>query len=253
MDMMHHVEGVLRDPAADVFTLDYGEFATTYELRFWIQDFDRRTRIESDVLRGAWYHLKRNHIRIAYPSRDLYVRRETQDRRPAEILEWLKKVDMFEPLEETDLLLLADDIRSQLFAKGEIVCRQGEVGGTFYLIKSGLMSIHARSSEGVEAEVARLHPGEYFGEMSILTGEMRNSTCTVLEDAELLCLDRESFSVLLNENPPIAKKISEVIALRTQETQSKLAQGIRPQGSQADEVATRRILEKIWNIFGFRQ
>ncbi|MBI2899910.1 MAG: mechanosensitive ion channel [Planctomycetes bacterium] len=255
IDMMNHVEGVLRDPAPDVFTLEYGPLASSYEMRFWIVDLDRRTRIESDVMRGAWYHLKRNHIRVAFPSQDLYLRREVPERKPEEIFGLLRNVDILRPLVEEDLKLLADDLSSHLFARGEVIFRQGEKGTTFYIIKSGAVSVRVRGTNGAETDVAALKPGDFFGEVALLTGEPRNSTCTALEDCELLCLDRESFSVLLSENPPVAKMMSEVIAMRSASAQQKLAQESgqgRPQAAKADEAATGRILEKIWSIFGFR-
>lgn len=256
IDMMMRADGVVRDPAPDVFTLSFGEMGATYELRFWIRDFDRRTRIESDVIRGAWYHLHRNRIRLAYPSHDLYSRRDRPDSAREEVVSLLRRVDILKALDADDVTLLADDLRSQLFAHDEVVCRQGEMGSTFYIIRSGRVAVRTKSAEGIESEVARLGPGDYFGEVSLLTGEARSSTCVAVEDTELLALDRETFSVLLQENPPVAQRMSEVLAMRTQAAQAKIQQDretmARP-SQKADEAATRRILEKIWNIFGFQK
>jgi len=256
VEMMRHVEGVLKNPLPEVFTLEYGELAATYELRFWIQDFDARTRIESDVMRGAWYHLHRNRIRIASPTRDVYVRREQADRGSEEVLDLLRRVDILNPLGAEEFELFAEDLVHQLFAQGEMICRQGDSGSTFYLVKSGLVSVQATGRDGSSVEVARLKPGDHFGEMSLLTGESRNSTCVALEDVELLCLDRESFAVLLSENPAVAKSMSEILAARTLATQQKLAEQegtLTQMRGQSVAVETRRILDKIWSIFGFRR
>jgi len=256
IDAMNHVPGVLREPPAEVFTLEYGPQGATYEMRFWISDFDNRTRIESDVLRGAWYHLKRNRLRLAFPSQDLFLRRDEVERRPEEVLGLLEKVDIFRPLAEEDLRLLADDLYSQIFAQGEFVCRQGQPGTTFYLIRSGQVGVRIRGIDAGESEVARLKPGEFFGEVSLLTGEARNSTCVALEDSELLCLDRESFSVLLSENPPVGKMMSEVIGARTAASEQRLAadrERMTQMKPRRIEEETGRILEKIWTIFGFRK
>ncbi len=256
IETMHHVEGVLRDPPPDLFTLEYGETAATYEMRFWIRDFDRRTRIESDVMRGAWYHLQRNNIRIAFPTREVFIRRDPTHAGLEETLALLGKVELLRPLGEEDRRMLAEDLLPQLFAKEEVVCRQGERGSSFYIIKSGVVSVRLKTPEGVESEISRLRAGDYFGEMSLLTGEPRNSTCLALEDCELLCLDRDSFAVLLAENPPIAKSMSEILYRRQQDTLEKLSQSremFARKVPQSPEAETRRILEKIWSLFGFRR
>jgi small-conductance mechanosensitive channel/CRP-like cAMP-binding protein len=253
--MMSHVDGVMKDPAPDVYVVDYADFAVTYELRFWIEDHAQRTRIESDVMRAAWYHLKRNGISIPFPIREVYLKRGQAERKPEQLIALLRKVDILESLEEKDLRMLADDLTSELYAKGEVVFRQGDAGTTFYIVKSGGVSVVHRSDDGIETEVAQLTPGMYFGEMSLLTGDPRSSTCRALEDAELLCLDRESFAVLLRENPPIAQSMSEVLAARSSATQTRVSQEreMTRKVRVVDEGKQKKILEKIWGIFGFRK
>jgi small-conductance mechanosensitive channel/CRP-like cAMP-binding protein len=254
--MMSHLDGVLAEPAPDVFVREYGDSEVNYELRFWIDDYARRPRIESDVMRMAWYHLKREGISMAHPVQEIYLKRERTARRPEEDVALLKRVDILRPLKEEELVMLAEDLSHQLFAKGEAVCKQGDPGSTFYIVKSGSVSVIVRGGDGVEAEVARLGPGTYFGEMSLLTGDPRTSTCRAIEDSELLCLDRDSFSVLLQENPPVAQAMSEILASRSQATQARLAQERETMVSRRakeDDGGSHRIFEKIRSIFGFKR
>jgi small-conductance mechanosensitive channel/CRP-like cAMP-binding protein len=254
--MMKAVDGVLAEPAPDVFVKDYGDSAVLYELRFWLTDYDRRSRIESEVMRGVWYHLKRAGISIPFPIRDVTLRREKVERKPEETLQLLRKVDILRPLKEDELLLLAQDLGSQLFARGERVCRQGEAGSTFYIIRSGTIVVKVRDEKDVDTEVARLGPGACFGEMSLLTGEPRSSTCEAGEDCELLCLDRESFEVLLQENPAVAQSMSEILGARAQATKDRLAQErdtlVRRKAPEG-ESAAQKIFDKIRTIFRFRK
>lgn len=253
INAMSQAEGVLKEPAPDVFLLDYADFAVVYDMRFWIDDYSRRTRIESDVMRAVWYQLKRNNISIPFPVRDVYLKREKPSRQPEEIVALLRKVDFLVPLAEIEQKMLADDLTSQLFAKGEQVCRQGEEGSTFYIIKSGKVSVHVKGSDGVEAEVAQLGPGAYFGEMSLLTGEPRTSTVKAAEDCELLSLDRESFGVLLRDNPPVAQIMSEVLAARASASREKLAkERDTMQFARKGDTAKKDIFDKIKAMFRFR-
>lgn len=256
INMMKGIEGILTDPAPEVRVIDYADSAVTYRLLFCIEEMDKRSAIEAEVMRGIWYHLKRNGISIPFPIRDVFVHRAKPEEKGREVLDLLKKVDILSPLEPKELEMLADDLTSQLFARDEVIFRQGDPGSTFYLIKSGGISVGLRGLDGVEAEVARLRPGQYFGEMSLLTGEPRSSTCKALEDSELLCLDRDSFSVLLRENPPIAQAMSEILSSRQQEAREKLEaerETLVRHRPKAEEGQTKRILEKIWTIFGFKR
>lgn len=251
--LMSHTEGVLKDPPPDVYVKDYADSAITYEMRFWIDDYRARTRIESEVMRGVWYHLKRNSISIPFPIRDVFLKREKPGQRPEELVAMLKKADILAPLKEEELRMLAEDLTSQLFARNEIICRQGDEGSTFYIIRAGTVSVRLKQMDSAETEVAQLGPGLYFGEMSLLTGEPRASTVRAAEDCELLCLDRESFAVLLKENPPIAQTMSEVIAERAAAKERHLKESNTKVVGRADKEAARtKVFEAIRSIFRFR-
>ena len=255
MELMTRVDGVLKTPPTDVYVLEYGDSAIVYELWFWIENYDERLRIESDLMRSCWYQLKRESIKIPYPIQDVYLRRDRSEGPPEEILSLLKRVDILRPVNERELLLLAGDLNRQLFAKGEAICTQGDQGSTFYIIRSGSIGVSLKGPDGVEAQVATLAPGHYFGEMSLLTGEPRSSTCRALEDSELLSLDRDTFAVLLNDNPSIAQAMSEILESRSQQAQDALASEretrirMRPQ----EGAGRSKILEKIKTIFRFKK
>jgi small-conductance mechanosensitive channel len=255
VDVMSHVDGVLPTPPPDVYLSEYGDSAIQYELRYWIIEYDRRVKIDAEIMRAVWYRLKREGIIIPFPIRDVYLHRAKPAQRPDEIIELLKKVDILQPLKEEEQTMLAEDLSHHLFGKGEAVCKQGDPGSTFYIIKSGLIGVGVKGADGVEVEVARLKPGSYFGEMSLLTGDARTSTCTALEDSELLCLDRDTFGVLLQENPPIAQTMSEILAARSQATQKRLTQERETMVRQGhgEEAGSKKILEKIWTIFRSRK
>src|SRR5579862_3152195 len=251
VEVMAHIDGVLATPPPDVFLSQFDDNAVSYELRYWITDYERRVKIEAEIMRSVWYRLEREGIQIPYPIRDVFLHRAKPSQRPDEIIDLLKKVDILQPLKDEEMTMLAEDLSHHLFGKGEAICKQGDPGSTFYIIKTGLIGVRVKGADGVEVEVARLKPGSYFGEMSLLTGDPRSSTCAALEDSELLCLDRDTFGVLLQENPPIAQTMSDILASRSQATQKRLTQERETMVRQNPEVesGSKKILEKIWTIF----
>src|SRR5947209_19620981 len=68
---------------------------------------------------------------------------------------------------------------------GEIIFREGDAGGEFYVIANGQVRVTADALEG-EKEIARLGHGQFFGEMAVLNGDKRTATCTAVTDADLV-------------------------------------------------------------------
>mgnify|MGYP001827591878 CR=1 FL=1 len=69
--------------------------------------------------------------------------------------------------------------------EGTTVFRQGEPGGSLYVIRAGKVRV-LKETNGRTRMVTILGPGEFFGEMAVVTGKPRSATVEVVEDAELL-------------------------------------------------------------------
>jgi CRP-like cAMP-binding protein len=107
-----------------------------------------------------------------------------------------------------------------LFAKygktaraGEVLFTAGEKGQEMYVVRSGSVRI-AVSSRGVEKTLAVLGPGEFVGEMSILTDQPRSATATVQEDAELLVVGVRVLEEMIVHNTEIALRLIRKLARR---------------------------------------
>jgi CRP-like cAMP-binding protein len=79
---------------------------------------------------------------------------------------------------------LADKFGVRL-SKGTSVFRQGDPGGSMYVIRAGKVRV-LKESHGRQRVVTTLGPGDFFGEMAVVTGRPRSATVEVVEDAELL-------------------------------------------------------------------
>lgn len=261
VEMMHEIPGVLRSPAPEVLVEDYGASTIEYELRYWVKDVADERRISDEVLTGIWYQFRRHEVDVPFASRDAASPRAKREgaARAAENLELLRRVDFLASLSDADLALLAEDLTSEIYAKGERVFVQGSRGDTLCILSGGKVGVLARDEDGEEVEVAELKRGDYFGEMSLLTGEERSATVVAKEDVELLELSRGSFSVLLKSNPAIAGAIAEVVAKRQTLTKAKLESVPRAANrvlkERADEVRSRAkgILDGIKDMFRFRE
>ena len=79
------------------------------------------------------------------------------------------------------------------------------------------------SEDGRQYIVARLGPGDHFGEMSLLDGEPRSATVTATTDTELLILRRDEFLQELEQHPPLMRQMLTALSRRLREADAQMA------------------------------
>lgn len=107
---------------------------------------------------------------------------------------FLEKVESFSELTEYEILTIADALVEETFQDGAIICSQGDRGDKFYLIKDGTAVCTKTKNDGTVNEVAILSPGEYFGEIALLTTKTRQATVTAKCALKCLSLERRTFT-----------------------------------------------------------
>jgi len=107
-----------------------------------------------------------------------------------------------------------------LFAKygktvkaGEILFNAGEQGSEMFVVRTGAVRIMVTSQE-IEKTLAILGPGEFVGEMSILTNQPRSATAIVEEDAQLLVIGVRVLEEMIIHNTEIALRLIRKLAAR---------------------------------------
>lgn len=121
----------------------------------------------------------------------------------------LRTVGLFAEMTERSLAAIAAKAVDIDFAAGHYIVRQGQVGTGFYLITSGRAKV-VRSGR----VLARLSPGEFFGELSVLDQLPRTAHVIAEEPTSCLALASWDFSKLLEENPQITMGLLREVARR---------------------------------------
>jgi CRP-like cAMP-binding protein len=99
------------------------------------------------------------------------------------------------------------------FCNGEAITHEGAREDELYILVSGEAAV--RIGQGAAPrEVARLGPGDFFGEMSLMTGETRTATVIALSDVECYRIGKPTFERILHESPEVAEQIAEILADR---------------------------------------
>jgi CRP-like cAMP-binding protein len=100
---------------------------------------------------------------------------------------------------------------ARLYGDGEPIVLQGESGSSAYVVCDGAVRVLL---EPGSREVATLGAGQYFGEMSLLTGEARTATVRAKGDCQVLEIMAEDFRRLLVQNPSTLERIAATVAER---------------------------------------
>jgi len=109
----------------------------------------------------------------------------------------------------------------QDFAAGTVLFNEGDTGTEMYVIHEGHVRV-TRGKGALETTLAVLPPGEFFGEMAIVTSQPRSATATVVEDARLLVLDAHTFESMVRNNAEIALRIITKMAHRLQAANNQI-------------------------------
>jgi CRP-like cAMP-binding protein len=107
---------------------------------------------------------------------------------------------------------LADKFGVRLSA-GTTVFRQGDPGGSMYVIRAGKVRV-LKESHGRQRVVMTLGPGDFFGEMAVVTGRPRSATAEVLEEAELLKVPAEKLQEMVMDTGEVAIRLIRHLAER---------------------------------------
>jgi membrane protein YdbS with pleckstrin-like domain len=147
----------------------------------------------------------------------------------------LRAIPLFARLSEDDLEAVAALVKRAEYPAGTEVSQQGRIGITAYLVESGELRVLCVDPTGVESEVGRLGPGSFFGQTSLLVGEVRDATVEVVQDAVLLYLNKEDFDQLVHERPSLLR------SLRVRPEIARHRKARRFKWQDADEVVVLRL------------
>jgi putative ABC transport system ATP-binding protein len=125
------------------------------------------------------------------------------------ICEFLKGVEGFKNLTPTELTHVAEHMTKRHYMPGEIIIREGEIGHELFLVSEGAVKVE-RSGD----EVARLGPGDFFGELALMTGERRNATVIAADPLETYVLGEDEFHAAIEASASFREQLRRIYFMR---------------------------------------
>lgn len=211
-------QGILTKPLPQVFTISYDDFAITYEVKFFIEDYGELEEIRDRFVTRIWYAAQRNHLNIPFPIRTLYhfhgpttLAKETEQK----LVEGLQSIPTVVPfIRAENLVTSTEGITLQHFGAGEIVVRQGSSNHALYVVLSGQAVMKTLDNQGQEQEILLLKTGEFFGEMSLFSNEPSPVSLTSVSDLEVMKISPTIVNQMLERQPSFARELSQIFESR---------------------------------------
>ena len=108
------------------------------------------------------------------------------------ICEFLRPIELFKTLTPRQLTDVAEKMSKRHYAAGETIIRKGDPGEEFFLVSDGEVEISR-----ADREVASLGPGDFFGEVALISGEPRNATVVAQKAVDVYVLGKTDFQTAL--------------------------------------------------------
>ncbi|HKI87323.1 MAG TPA: cyclic nucleotide-binding domain-containing protein, partial [Thermoanaerobaculia bacterium] len=250
--------GVVGIPQPRVFLFSYGDSAIVYRVRVWTKNVHDLNGLRDAVYSRMWYELERRKIVIPFPIRTVYMHQAREEERELEAAEHERAValfsglDLFSELDQETVETLATSTELQAFDDGEALVEEGASGDSLFVIAEGTVAISKKQSGGGIVELATLGSGEFFGEMSLLTGEPRSATVAARGVCRVLKLTKAAVAPLIQNDPKVAEALSRALAARRAEAAATLERerGREQPKAQADQISLLRRIRSFFTIGG---
>lgn len=142
----------------------------------------------------------------------------------AETLErLLERIEIFAPLGLPGRAELARHAQARTFAPGEVIVAQGAAGESLFLIAEGVVAIEVSVADtGQTIEADRIATGDFFGEMTLLTGEPRSATVRAMDQVRIYEIPKRALEPFLAGSAEMARQVCEIMAGRVLNRQSHI-------------------------------
>ena len=236
--------------APDVLVTEMEASGVEYWLRFWLDPArDSADAAIDEVSRSVLRHLQFAGIPLSEKvilhrdRRPLFDVRSTGGRAEA-----LSRAALFHGVSHETLEMLAGKAVLQRFDEGDTLIRQADTDSDMFLLVEGAVQV-AVQNNGAEVIVARMRAGDYFGEMSLLTGEPRTATIRAVTHGAVYRISREAISPVIEADPGLLGLLSRNLAERNLSREAKTAQGPGENPAQRSAGLASVLLGRMMSIF----
>lgn len=212
--------GMIKSHEPEVIITGINGGNVEYELHYWLRPWFENNpgSIKNEILETVLRNLRQSGICPAYPKQDVFnseaIQKQTDLHSIEDIKKILKAIEILDPLNPEEIKTLARNLKSVHYKAEELVIIQGEEGSSMFILLEGLLSVHIKNSEGNNIKVATLKAGDFFGEVSLFTGEPRTATVTADTESLVLEITKDAVLPIIKNRVDLVDDFSRIISKR---------------------------------------
>jgi small-conductance mechanosensitive channel/CRP-like cAMP-binding protein len=240
---------VLRTPEPGVTIKDISAESMDFELGYTVGDIGKVDEVQNELFERVYRTVSAAGLKFAPRLNSITrsVDAVSGQLGPTERL--LAGISLFSTLTRDEISSVASQMQLKEYKPGTLVARHGTILHALYIVGFGVLR-GTVEDDGDKVEIARLAPGDYFGELGLLTGASINGELTTLTKVGIYEISKEALTPLLRARPHLVEELSESLAHRQLARQAVLDE--RRHEEQHQEGRAERIAASIKRLFSLR-
>jgi uncharacterized membrane protein len=165
----------------------------------------------------------------------------------------LREIPLFSEMDEQEVAGIRDIMDVMRFKAGQVIIREGETGDLFYVITEGRVEVIIRDADGSDVILHEAGPGDFFGELSMLTNEPRSARIRAVENLTTLVLERDEFFNFLRSHSSAAIDVLVELGGRLRENDAVLRRMVSRNVNEIEEEQMtfgQRVADKVADVIG---
>ena len=165
----------------------------------------------------------------------------------------LREIPLFSEMDEKEVADIRAIMQEMRFRPGQVIIREGEMGDLFYVITEGHAEILIRDADGAELILHEAGPGDFFGELSMLTNEPRSARIRAVDSVTTLALERDDFFEFFRTHPHAAIDVMVELGGRLRDNDAILRRMVSRNVNEVEEeqlTVGQRVADKVADTIG---
>jgi CRP-like cAMP-binding protein len=238
---------ILRTPEPSVTIKDLSAEMIDFELSYSVADVSAVDRAQNELFNRIYRAVAAAGAKFSPRLGGSLTRTAAEGEAESGVPERLiAGISLFANLTTAEKATLASQMQRKDYKPGEVIVRAGAIPETLCIVSDGVL-VGSVEKNGRKVEVTRLAPGDYFGEVALLTGGPMSGEVTALTSVVIYEISKTALAPLLRARPGMAEELSESLAMRQLANRTVLDH--HEQQVQPDEGLANRVAASIRRLF----
>lgn len=228
----------LSEGSSEILIKKVDKNETEYSIFFWIEPWEKFSPqwAKDKVFQSILRHLRYAGIVLTnYKGSNIMVDNNSKEN----IKMILSNIDLFNKLNDDELNQLSGKLEIKEYAQSDKIISQGDEGVSMFILIEGLLKASILAEDGSEIEVGQLSPGDFFGEMTLFTGEKRTASIECECDSVVYEIKKDDLSSIIDNRKEIIYEFGETILDRKDINFLKKEEFEKVEGSKLEQLISR--------------